>query len=367
VKVRAWSFALLLLLPACAARQLPRSLNQAQEIDASPGTAVAAERAPQALAIARGLLANAAQLHRDGNDEEAAVVAEEAIAAYEEAFVLARAAKAESRRDVAALSLAEEVQQLAELDEAQLRAEREADAFELRARVALDQEGLADVEFLSPERARVRREAAKQLHAEASLLCLAAHLLGSQAQGLSEAEALTSAVEQDLTAGSNERDLYPRAAAVRTSCLKELSLARRPKIQAAPDRAGTDRLLTELSATGKVFAFRDDRGVVINLRAPILASGEVTAEAQAVLDLLAQTSRQNPDYPLLVVGHSAVHAEASKAQVAAEKVAAQLTTLGATGVTTRATGSAQPVVDSRVAGAAAHNARVEVIFIAPAR
>src|SRR5690606_2458690 len=118
------------------------------------------------------------------------------------------------------------------------RAQREAEAFELRAKVALDQEQVEDVENLSPGRARARHQAARQLASEARMLCLAAQLVGAEAEALRKAGEELDKLETELGYGSVRQDMYPRAAEARNGCLFSLTLARRAEIQKAPDAAG---------------------------------------------------------------------------------------------------------------------------------
>jgi len=359
--------ALATCLGACSKHVPPKSLVDADRVAQSPAATEAKELAPQAAGVAGELLAEAHDLDQNGQADEAGVVAEEAMAAYEHAFALTRAARAEVRIEQGKQALSTEKARLAELEAAQARAKHDADAFELRARVALDKEPVVDVATLTPERAQARRQAAIQLASEARLLCVSAQLLGRKTETLTRAQGDVVKLEGELGMGSAQTDVYPRAASLRTACLTELTLTRRPRAQAAPDKAGSDRLLSDLAATGAVFAFRDDRGVVVNLRAPTAKDGTLTEAARTIAELLARTSKQHPEYPLLVVGHSATAADANAADAAARAMAQALTELGAKAPAIEAVGPKQPVVDPRVAGAAGHNARVEVIFVTVGR
>lgn len=359
--------AFLMGLSACSTRVPPKTLVEADTVAESKAAEQARELAPQAAGVASGLLDQAHALEKEGKTAEAGVVAEEAMAAYEEAFALTRAARAEARIEHSRQALIGEKVRLNELEAAQARAKQEADAFELRARVALDKEPISDVPTLTPERAHARRQAAIQLASEAHLLCVSAALLGRKSDGLARAQSDVASLDHDLGVGSAQQDVYPRAAAARTACLTELTLTRRPLVQAAPDAAGSDRLLSELAATGVVFAFRDDRGVVVNLRSPVGPGGQLTEAARTTLELLAMTSKQHSKYPLLVVGHSAAASDAGAAETAARAVAKALTEYGTSAPAVEAVGPKQPVVDPRVSGAAGHNSRVEIVFVTVAR
>jgi len=356
-----------LALSGCARPAPPKSLADADQVAASPAAAQAKELAPQAAGVAAQLLDQAHALEKDGKHDEAGVVAEEAMAAYEEAFALTRAARAQARVESSEQALAAEQTRLTELEAARARAASEADAFELRARVALDQEPVVDVQSLTPERAVARRQAAIQLASEAHLLCVSASLLGRKGETLERAQGDLTALERDLSVGTIRTDIYPRAASARTACLTELTLTRRPAAQAAPEAAGSDRLLTDLAATNAVFAFRDDRGVVVNLRTPTGPDGQLTEGARTVVELLARTSKQHAAYPLLIVGHSASAGDAKAAEASAQAVARALGEYGAPARAVEVVGPKQPVVDPRLPGAGAHNSRVEVIFVTVGR
>jgi hypothetical protein len=362
-----WTLFGLLALSACARPAPPKSLADADAVSDSPAAIQSKELAPQATGVAAQLLEDAHALEKNGQVDEAGVLAEEAIAAYEEAFALARAARADARIDSSKQALTAESVRLTELEAAQVRAASEADAFELRARVALDKEPVVDVESMTPERARARRQAAIQLASEAHLLCVAAVLLGRKGEAVDRIQKDLGTLEHDLGVGSVEANVYPRATAARSACLTELTLTRRPRAQAAPEAAGSDQLLTDLAATNALFAFRDDRGVVVNLRAPTGRDGQLTEGARTVVELLARTSKQHSAYPLLVVGHSATAADAKTAEASAEAVSKALGEYGATVKAVEFVGPKQPVVDPRVSGAGGHNSRVEVIFVTVGR
>lgn len=355
--------AALACLAGCTPRLVPEPLTQADRVAESPAARDADEHAPQAATVARGLLREAHDLEKAGATEEAAVVGEEALAAFEEAFALARAARALARATTAKRDLEKDELKLAELEQEQARSAREADSLEMRVNVALDRETVKDVETLTPERAIARRQAALELASEARLLCVAARLLGSRTSELDVAEKTALEVDTALGQGAIDKQIYPRAAAARTACLKELTGARRPHTAAAPEIAGSDRLLSELAATEILFAFKDDRGVVVNLRTPTGKAGALTEAAEKSVELLARTAKEHPEFPLLIVGHGATQRDDQKAREAAEAIAGALERAGVPRPRIESVGSRQPAVDSRVSGAASLNFRVEVIFV----
>jgi hypothetical protein len=153
------------------------------------------------------------------------------------------------------------------------------------------------------------------------------------------------------------------ATRARSRCLKELTLARRPKFVAAPAAGKTDELLQELSESGKVFAFRDDRGVVVVLRG-LLVKSELTTEAKELLLFLGRVSKAHPDFPVMLVGHAGSTREDPEPTVKAAESA--LKAAGAGKVEVQVVGSALPVVDPERGGAKLRNSRLEVVFVSPA-
>ena len=134
----------------CSSRPAPRSVVSANEASESPLVRESETLSPQAHAEAERLRKLAEKLHSEGKDEEAAVVAEEALATYQLAITTGRGVRAQLRKEgsLAAVKKAEE--ELAALETRQRAALAEADAYELQARVALDTEPLKDVDKMAP-------------------------------------------------------------------------------------------------------------------------------------------------------------------------------------------------------------------------
>lgn len=357
----------LLAGPSCASNPRPRVLGQADAAAESPAAQEARELAPQAYAEAERLRRAADEAHERGDFSGAQILGEHSLAAYDHAFVLARYVKAEQRLAQAEEAKARALDELTRLDEQHLRLAAEADALELKVKVTVDKEPLGKMPPASPERVRARRDAAKALAAEARLLCLATELLEPKREGLSAAQESLGALETELAQGSTQDTLFPRATEARARCLKLLTLARRPATTKAPEAAVTDRLLVELTETQKFFAFRDDRGVALSLRGLFGPDGKLTAEATEQLTLLGRTAKAHPEFPVLVVHHSAKPGDDKSAASEADLVAAALREAGAPQVRTHLVGTAQPVADGRLPDAAARNARIEVVFVSPAR
>lgn len=356
-----------LLALGCSAAPLPPPVSQAHSVAESPAASEAKELAPQAFAAAEKMRAEANSLYDEGLLEEAGIAGEQAIASYDEAFALARAAKASERMGLAQKELEQAKQAVAQLDVLQGQIAADADAYEMRARVHLDKEEVKDVDAISPERAKARRLAAKQLTAEADTLCLATRLLDANAKNLDEAESKLSVLAKELSQGSVKDDLYPRAAEVRAECLKRLTLVRRPAIKKSPESAESDRLLKALSETGKLFAYRDDRGVVVNLPNPLSAQGVLSEAVAESLKILAGTAKSHPEFPLLLVIHTTKNGQEKRAEQLASVARTALEGHGVAKLTVKDVQDAQPAVSSRLQGSAEKNERIEVIFVTPGR
>jgi hypothetical protein len=243
---------------------------------------------------------------------------------------------------------------------------KDAEGYELQVRVALDMEAVKDVDKLTPGRAEARRLAAKQLTAEAGLLCLGAKLLRADSSTLEAATSQVTVLEKELGVGSIKNDLYPRSADVRASCLKELSSARRKVAEQAPQSAQSDALLAALSSAGKYMVFRDDRGVVVNIGQPITADA-LSAETQLALQVLGGTAKNYPTFPLMLVVHTKKSGEEKRAEQMGQLAQEALLAAGAPSVHVKSVGSAQPVIAASQSQAAEKNERIEVIFVVPGR
>ena len=354
----------------CARTPLPRTVAEAQAVSQSKAGQEAQELAPQAFSDAEKLKEEGLYLHDEGRNAEAKAAGEQAIAAYNEAFALSQLALAQERLERARSEKEKAAQELKRLDLLQSQVEADAKAFEMQARVVLDTEPVKDTDELSGARAEARRLAAKQLAAEAGLLCLGAELLDRGGEHLTTQQQSVVQLEQELNVGSVKTDLYPRAAEVRAACLKEITLARRPRAQKAPQSAASDELLAAISKAGKYMVYRDDRGVVVNLGQPLVgqagnyALSDFTKEA---LQFLGATAKTHSDYPLLVVVHTKSRSDSQRSQ-AMEKLAAEvLTEASGRAPVVRSVGNAQPVVLSNMGQASEKNERVEVVFVVPGR
>ena len=137
----------------------------------------ARKNAPQAYARAELLKQRADQAYADKDLPSAQILGEQALAAYLRATLEARLTKAENRLAEARVLETHQSERLAQLDVEQQRLSAEAADLELRAKVARDAEPLAKNEPASPEREKARREAARAIVTQGSLLCVAARLI----------------------------------------------------------------------------------------------------------------------------------------------------------------------------------------------
>jgi hypothetical protein len=345
---------------------MPEPVSQAQAVSHSKAATQAQEYAPQAFDAAERLKEEGEALHAQHRQSESEAAGAQALAAYNEAFALSQIAIAKERLKQAQLNQEEAHQRLSQLDALQTQVSKDAEGFELQVRVALDMEAVKDVDKLTPGRAEARRLAAKQLTAEAALLCLGAKLLRVQSDTLDAATSQVTVLEKELGVGSIKTDLYPRSADARASCLKELTLARRKVAEVAPQSAQSDMLLASLSSVGKYMVFRDDRGVVVNIGQPLSADA-LSPDAQRAMQVLGGTAKNYPDFPLLLVVHTKKSGEEKRAERLGQLAKEALLAAGAPAVHVKSVGSAQPVVLASQSQAAEKNERIEVIFVVPGR
>lgn len=343
----------------CATPARPQVMNQVDRTREGQAVRDARQNAPQAYARAELFRQRAEQAYRDGDLPSAQILSEQALAAYLRATLEARLTRAETRLAEARLLEKTQSDRLAQLDVEQQRLSAETADLELRAKVARDAEPLAKNEPASPEREKARREAARAIVTQGSLLCVSARLVEPNRTALpallSKADELRKKLDTTAPAPIDE------ATTLRSDCLRELTLARRPRAQANPSRGESDALLTELSRAD-FLPFRDDRGVVVTLHAP-RESGKLSAKAGEKLADLGRVAKAHPEFPILVVTHDA-RAGAKDDGLSAQAVDA-LKAAGATRIEAKSAGSTTPIVPPDRAGAAARNDRLEIVFVAP--
>lgn len=358
---RALPLLMLLGAVACATPARPPIMSQVERTREGQAVLDAQKTAPQAYARAELLKQRAEQAYADNDLPSAQILSEQALAAYLRATVEARQTRAEMRLAEARSSEKKQSERLAQLEVEQQRLSAETADLELRAKVARDAEPLAKNEPASPEREKARREAARAIVTQGSLLCVSARLVEPNRSGLAALTGKADELRKKLdTAAPAPID---EATALRSDCLRELTLARRPRAQANPSQGESDALLTELSRAD-FLPFRDDRGVVVSLHAPREAgAGKLGAKASAKLSDLGRVAKAHPEFPLLVVSHDA-RAGAKDDGLAGQAVEL-LKAAGASRIEARSAGSTTPVVPPDRAGAASRNERLEIVFVSP--
>ncbi|MGE0321388.1 MAG: hypothetical protein AB7K71_12975 [Polyangiaceae bacterium] len=344
-------------LMSCASGPRPPVLGQADEVAVSPKAVDAKAEAPQAFAHAEKLRAEADQAFEDGDQAAAQILAERAIAAYSHAFVLVRLSRAENRLAKVKADLAKAQGDLGQLDTQQAEVAREAEALELKLKVARDAVPLTPNEPASADREAARLEASRALAAQARLLCVSAWLIAPDTKDIK-----ASIESADALAKTLEKSPKPApiddAIKLRTSCLKQLTLARRAATAEARASSEQDELLKALSDRGGLDPHRDDRGIVVTLRG-LYQGNKLASGAKERLEALAKVAKANPRFPLLVSVHE------GGADVKASELAKTLSDLGAPKVEARGIGDRLPLVPSKLRGAAQKNARIELVFVSP--
>lgn len=346
-------------LAGCARTVRPQVMAEVERSRAAPAVLDAKTSAPQAYARAELLKGRAEQAYSDGDMPAAQILSEQALAAYLRATVEARLTKAENLLAQARLAEKSQSERLAQLEVEQQRLAAETADLELRAKVARDAEPLAKNEPASPEREKARRDAARAIVTQGSLLCVAARLVEPARSAVTPL--LTRADELRKKLDSSAPAPIDEATALRSDCLRELTLARRPRAQERPSLGESDALLTELGRAD-FLPFRDDRGVVVTLHAP-REGGKLSGRASEKLADLGRVAKAHPEFPLLVVSHDA--RTGTKDQGVSSQAVEVLRTAGATRIEARSAGSTSPLVPPERAGAAARNERLEIVFVSP--
>jgi hypothetical protein len=348
----------------CASAPQPRVLTEVDRVRASNTVAAAKGAAPQAFARAEGLRAEAKRLHDNEDPAGAQIAGEQALAAYQRAVTLAALARADARSIKAEQELARLESELTRTIAEQQKLEADARAVELRLKVVRETlpQPVAGPPA-SPERELARRDAARALGAQARLLCSAARLLEPKRPSLDAAFQKLGEFEAALpTAPMAPID---EARQLRTSCLRELSGTRRARTQQNPASPAADRLLTELS-DASLLPSRDDRGVVITVHKPFERDDNLTPDAAKKLAELASVAKTHPDFPLLLVVHSAGKLPEARELARIERATSALKSQGVPNLDSTSVGTALPGLDPRQPGAAARNERLEIVFVAPA-
>jgi outer membrane protein OmpA-like peptidoglycan-associated protein len=368
---------------ACASPSRPPVMARVAEVRTSPASVESETWAPQAHALAVGLEERAERALADGDTDTAALLAEHAMAAHEHAWVLTRLARAERRRLDAEAELAEQRRVLGELQAQQQRLSAEAAGLELRSQVAKGTRALPSREGAT-ERQETQRRASTALATQARLLCVGARMLG-EVQRAPALIARLDELDRQLAAVPASKGVDD-AAALRAECSRLISEVRRensaPAARAPGERSGVsqkpnvagkpvavaplpaDALLDELSSSGAAPS-RDDRGVSVSLRDVLGAQGQLNETARTQLRNLGQVAKAHPDFPVLIVGHSASPEGDAVMGKELEAVRSELTGVGVASIEVQAVSDRQPLLSPRSPAARERNQRIELVFVAP--
>lgn len=379
--------ALALAIGACAPIPPPRIVGDADAVSTSKAAADAKELAPQAYAAAMKILGQAHEALEHGLPAHAQILAEQAIAAFEEAEALARLARAE-RRSAEAGGRGDEAQKGLDAMTADLdRARVDVDALERELRLLKDAAGAGGSGPPTPEQLAARRQASQSFLMQAKFMCAAARILAPSAKDpaafdadLTAADAEVTKVEGEL--GKDDGAPLDASAHARAGCLEVLTKVRRANAAASIGAGSTsgasansgnaeaDALLGELSAYasrvgGDIRPERDERGVVVSLRS-VFEGDHLTADAKARFTELDRVAGQHPRFAVAIVVHSDVpvgKADQPKWKARADEIAAVFGSVPQARLLQLVAGNASPVTDPNGKDKA-RNARVEIVFIA---
>ena len=351
-------------LTGCASIPRPTVLAEVDRIAKSKKATESRRSAPQAYAHAQALREKAGQAHESGDSAAAQIFGETAIAAHEHSFVLARLAEAERRRVKAEATVADHQEQLARLDGQQQKYAAEADAYELRSKVERDAIPRVPNPPTDPKRERARLDAARGLASQARLLCVAARLLSGNTKSLTKQFLALDQLSAKLRQAPRATPIDD-AISARAHCLSSLTAARRPAISEVPEQSVSSDLLTDLSQSPGLDLRRDDRGVVITLR-DTFRGRSLNADAAEIIARLGAVSKAHPNFPILVVLHTANRKRVGMDRTQLAAVTDALKKAGAVRVEAQNAHNSQPVAVSGSRRAARRNTRVEVVFISPA-
>lgn len=372
---RAALCALPLLLSACTPPPRPPVLGDVDQVRVGPAALEAKELAPAAYAHAEKLRGEADAAYAAGDLAGAQILGEQALAAYAHAHATARISRADGRAEKSKAELSAAQAELAKIEADQARVSAEADALDLKIKVARDAQPLVPSNRADPDREAARLAAARSLAVQARVLCAAARLLAADTPKDPEVEKLKTTIDEanaaadrlDLAVGPTAT-LAPidQASRTRAGCLSALTLVRRARSPLARASGAGDALLSELSQAGSWSPSRDDRGVFVALRG-IFSGDALSQPGDAKVAEVAKVASAHPTFPVAVVVH-AEKAPSAKEEAAlrarADAVVAALKKGGITRVTSVVAGASAPVVDP--AGKdKARNARVEIVFITP--
>jgi hypothetical protein len=345
------------------------SIARAGDVDrigVTPGAQEGSDLAPEIGAQAKHEQVEAQSAHAAGREIEAALHTERAEASYLHALAVARHVRATAELEQAQTALASTTAQTKELETAYDELRRKAEELEQRVREGKKHASPGSGPAQDGADAAARVVMARSLGEQGRLLCDAAKMIAADAAGLPEAEVQLGKVTERL-AKNGAAVSIDEAADARQRCLDALTRARRAL---GGDSGGADALLTELGAAGGWSPARDERGVVITVRAAFRGS-DLTRSASATLIELGRVAAAHPAFALQVVVHDA-QPPGPDDTADAKRAAATVEALVAGGavpsrVKAELAGARVPLLDPRGGSAIARNERMDVVFVSSGR
>jgi hypothetical protein len=288
----------LITCASCAPVPKPLILGEVDQVSQSEAATRAKEAAMPTWALAEKRRLMAHELAESGPMGHAELVAEEALATYEEAVSLAALAEAVRREAAEQLEVERLEKELAETEAAVASTLGEIDALEARARIAKAERSLAGGPTQLSE---ADRRALSDVLWQAKITCAAGALLSGKPAVDAGVGPLEAALAKPATGKTNEVDPAPFFAA-RAECLRALVKARSGKTTGKVDGLVSD--LSRMMATlpGPTTTGRDERGVLVSLQDPF-EGGRLSSSAVERLAALSRVSVQNPTFPLAIVVH----------------------------------------------------------------
>lgn len=344
---------------ACGSAPRPTVLTQVDAARQTDATREAAKAAPRSYAQAEQHRTAAEQAWKNGKIASSQIAAERALAGYELTQAAARVARAERELAQTQQRLDDSQRALSQMEsQLKLVGAEQAD-LEVQLKIEHDTETLLPPKPASPEREVARRETARALSAQARLLCAAARLLSAPAANIDAKFHALDTLDEQLKQGRVPAPV-DIAIRVRSECLQELTLVRRPAVMSQPQGTSGDELFVKLSSA-HLTPSRDDRGVSVTYHDAFAANGLAPAAREA-LRQLESVIKASPETPILVVVHSG-KSNPTRDEARGKMAAELLKQLGAQNTDIRVVGDRLPVLDRRRPGAESHNERLELVFV----
>lgn len=370
----------------CTQQPRPAPLVAATDTRHSPAIQQDRDLAPQQFARAEALRQRAEDLYEQDQITASSIVAERAIVAYERVAVIARLARAQLNESQADKQLASLSTKQQTMDAEQGRLKADIEAMQQLIKVVQDARPLEPSAPTDASREQARLAAARAIAVDAQLLCSAAQLINPRVEGL--AQALNELIELQSTLAKWPKPApIDTANALRNNCLSLLTLARTDTAtssRAAPQSTQTsahsatsssgstklaDEVLLQLSQAGNLAPSIDDRGVIVIVR------GDPTRDelAKHAIQALANTAKNNANYPIQVVAHTRARPTAQAKQHAAQRSQAVVDALKNAGIEANRialidAAHFRPVVHDPIPPPTnSQNDRIEVVLVAPSR